>query len=65
MAYERELYAQVKNAILEAKETGYGVSIPRLEDMKLQTPEVVKKNGMYGVTRSYLCLANSILLQDK
>ena len=44
-----EVYAQVKNAILEAKETGYGVSIPRLEDMKLQTPEVVKKNGMYGV----------------
>ena len=44
-----EVYSQVKNAILEAQDTGYGVSIPRLEDMTLLTPEVVKKNGMYGV----------------
>ncbi len=44
-----EIYAQVKNAIMEAKETGYGVSVPRLEDMKLITPEVVRKNGMYGI----------------
>lgn len=43
------VYEQVKYAIEEAKETGYGVSIPRIEDMKLLPPEVVKKNGMYGV----------------
>lgn len=44
-----QVYYQVKNAIEEAKETGYGVSIPRIEDMKLLKPEVVRKNGMYGV----------------
>lgn len=47
-----EVYAQVKEAILQAQETGYGVSIPRIEDMKLLPPSVVKKNGMYGVKLS-------------
>lgn len=46
------VYAEVHSAILEAKETGYGVSIPRIEDMELLPPEVVKKNGMYGVKLS-------------
>ncbi len=47
-----EVYAQVKEAILQAQETGYGVSVPRIEDMKLLPPSVVKKNGMYGVKLS-------------
>lgn len=44
-----EIYEEVNQAILEAKETGYGVSVPTVSDMKLMPPEVVKKNGMYGV----------------
>ncbi|MDE5714765.1 MAG: stage IV sporulation protein A, partial [Anaeroplasmataceae bacterium] len=47
-----EVYEEVNQAILEAKQTGYGVSVPRIEDMKLLPPEVVKKNGMYGVKLS-------------
>ncbi|MDE7264453.1 MAG: stage IV sporulation protein A [Anaeroplasmataceae bacterium] len=47
-----EVYAEVNSAILEAKQTGYGVSVPRIEDMHLLPPEVVKKNGMYGVKLS-------------
>ena len=47
-----EVYEDVNQAILEAKQTGYGVSVPRIEDMKLLPPEVVKKNGMYGVKLS-------------
>ena len=47
-----EVYSKVNEAILEATETGYGVSIPRIEDMKLLPPAVVKKNGMYGVKLS-------------
>ncbi|MGM9969383.1 MAG: stage IV sporulation protein A [Anaeroplasma sp.] len=43
------IYKQVSSAINEAKETGYGVSVPQITDMKLLPPEVVKKNGMYGV----------------
>ena len=44
-----EVYANLNSAIEEAKQTGYGVSIPKVEDMKLLEPTVVKKNGMYGV----------------
>ncbi len=44
-----EIYDQVNFAILEAMDTGYGVSVPQITDMKLLPPEVVKKNGMYGV----------------
>ena len=47
-----EIYNQVNDAILQAKETGYGVSVPKISDMKLLPPEVVKKNGMYGVKLS-------------
>lgn len=47
-----EVYVQVNEAILQAQETGYGVSVPRIEDMKLLPPSVVKKNGMYGVKLS-------------
>ncbi|MDE7106681.1 MAG: stage IV sporulation protein A, partial [Anaeroplasmataceae bacterium] len=47
-----EVYEEVNSAILEAKQTGYGVSVPRISDMHLLPPEVVKKNGMYGVKLS-------------
>jgi stage IV sporulation protein A len=44
-----EVYNQVEEAINQAKESGYGVSVPKLEDMMLLPPQVVKKNGMFGV----------------
>ena len=31
------------------KNIGYGVSIPSNEEIKLQTPEVIKQNGRYGI----------------
>ena len=31
------------------KQTGYGVAVPSLDDMKLNTPEVVKQGPRYGV----------------
>lgn len=43
------IYEDINSAILEAKENGYGVSIPKVKDMKLIKPEVVKRNGLYGV----------------
>ncbi len=42
-------YKNVENAIKEAKETGYGVSIPNLDEMKLLPPNLVKQSGRYGV----------------
>ena len=43
------IYEDINGAIVEAKENGYGVSIPKIKDMKLIPPEVVKRNGLYGV----------------
>lgn len=43
------VYEDINTAILEAKENGYGVSVPKIKDMKLIPPEVVKRNGLYGV----------------
>ena len=31
------------------KATGYGVAFPSLADMKLDTPEIIKQNGRYGI----------------
>ena len=47
-----QIYDQVNDAVNQAHECGYGVSVPRISDMKLLPPEVVKKNGMYGVKLS-------------
>ena len=42
-------YEQIKNALKMVKQTGYGVAIPRIEDLKLDTPEVLKHGNRYGV----------------
>ncbi len=31
------------------KATGYGVASPSLADMKLDTPEIIKQGGRFGV----------------
>ena len=45
----KEEFEQYKNALKMVKSTGYGIAIPTLKDMKLDTPEVVKQGGRYGV----------------
>lgn len=42
-------YDQIKFALKMVKQTGYGVATPSLEDMKLDTPEIVKQGPRYGV----------------
>lgn len=42
-------YDQIKYALKMVKQTGYGVAIPSLDDMKLETPEIVKQGPRYGV----------------
>ena len=42
-------YDQIKYALKMVKQTGYGVATPSLEDMKLDTPEIVKQGPRYGV----------------
>lgn len=51
MTYMKDLvkakteYDKLKNALDTVKETGYGVVSPTLEDLKLEEPEIVTKNG--------------------
>ena len=45
----KQEYDQIKNALKMVKSTGYGVSAPTINDMKLDTPEVVKQGSRYGI----------------
>ena len=42
-------YEQISDALSSVKATGYGIVMPTADEMNLQTPEVLKKNGAYGV----------------
>ena len=42
-------YDQIKGALKMVKQTGYGIASPTLADMKLETPEIIKQGGRYGV----------------
>ena len=42
-------YDQIKYALKQVKQTGYGIASPTLNDMKLDTPEVTKQGPRYGV----------------
>lgn len=42
-------YDLIKNALKQVKQTGYGIVLPKVSDMKLETPEVIKQAGRYGV----------------
>ena len=45
----RQEYEKIADALASVKATGYGVVMPRLEEMKLETPELVRKGGAFGV----------------
>ncbi len=42
-------YDKISDALSSVKATGYGVVMPSAEEMALQTPEVLRKNGAFGV----------------
>ena len=45
----KEEYDSIKKAMMMANKTGYGILYPTLNEMKLQTPEVIKQGSRYGV----------------
>ena len=45
----RREYDKISAALASVKATGYGVVMPTAEEMKLETPEILKKGGSYGV----------------
>ena len=42
-------YDKISDALLSARTTGYGIVMPTAEEMTLETPEIIKKNGAFGV----------------
>jgi len=42
-------YDRISDALSSVKATGYGIVMPSADEMRLETPEVLKKNGAYGV----------------
>lgn len=42
-------YDKVAQALKQAKETGYGIVVPSVEELNLEEPEIMKQGGRYGV----------------
>ncbi len=45
----KEEFESIKQALKQAKTSGYGIIYPTLKDMKLQKPEIIKQGNRYGV----------------
>jgi len=42
-------YDKLKDALVQVEQTGYGVVSPKMEEMTLEEPQVVKQGSRYGV----------------
>ena len=42
-------YDKVAGALRDVKETGYGIVVPSIDELKLEEPEIMKQGGRYGV----------------
>lgn len=49
LAAVKKEYDGIADALTSVKATGYGIVMPTAEQMTMQTPEVVRKGGAYGV----------------
>ena len=45
----KQEYDKIADALSSVKATGYGIVMPTAEEMKLETPELLRKNGAFGV----------------
>ena len=45
----KEEYMRVKNALDEVEATGYGIVMPRIDELSLDEPEIMHQGGRYGV----------------
>ena len=49
LAKVKQEYDKIADALTAVKATGYGVVQPSAEEMKLETPEIIRKGGAFGV----------------
>ena len=52
MAEMRKEYERIKDALYEAKATGYGIVMPTKDELSLSSPEAVKQGNSYGIKLS-------------
>lgn len=49
LARTKQEYDKISDALSAVKATGYGVVMPAPGEMKLETPEIIRKGGAFGV----------------
>ena len=49
MAKIKQEYEKISDALAAVKATGYGVVMPSAEEMTLESPEILRKGGSFGV----------------
>lgn len=49
LAKTKSHYERIKDALEQVEATGYGIVMPTIEELKLETPEIMKQGGRYGV----------------
>ena len=52
LATVRDKYRRVEKALESADESGYGIVMPEIDDLRLEKPTIVKQAGGYGVRLS-------------
>lgn len=49
LSYAKKEFDKISSALQEVKETGYGVVTPRLGEMNLEEPELIRQGSRFGV----------------
>ena len=49
LASVKERFDRISNALDQVNESGYGIVMPDVEDLRLEEPQIVKQSGGYGV----------------
>ncbi len=49
LSHVKQEYDQISDALGAVRATGYGVVMPTAAEMKLEQPEMIRKNGAFGV----------------
>lgn len=45
----RSEYSSLKGALKQVSQTGYGIVLPKISDMKLEKPQIIKQGGRFGI----------------
>ena len=49
LARKQEEFDKIAQAYEQVRETGYGIVMPTLDELKLEEPKIIRQNGKYGV----------------